>query len=58
MQIELENAERALAALADADHLAQPKTLILVSSVMTWARTPVEMVSCVGPLIVHQWLAA
>ena len=44
VQVELENAERALAALADAE-LTQPKTLILVSSVMTWARTPVEMVS-------------
>lgn len=43
VQGELQNTERVLSKLVDAD-LPQPKSLILLSSVMTWARTPIEMV--------------
>lgn len=45
---ELQNTQRALEALATAE---QPKTLILISSVMTWGRTPVEMVSTPPPAL-------
>ena len=51
-QVELQHAERVLSELADAE-LTQPKTLILLSSVMTWARTPVELVRMPGALLVH-----
>ena len=42
-QGELQRTERVLSELVDAD-LTLPKSLILISSVMTWARTPVELV--------------
>ena len=50
VQAELQNTERVLSKLVDAD-LAQPKSLILLSSVMTWARTPIEMVR--APAFAH-----
>ncbi len=51
-QAELQNTERVLSELASAD-LAQPKSLILLSSVMTWARTPVELVRVPGAPLIH-----